>query len=157
MPLWVKSGKTRLEHLLSAFDLIPDEQADTRAAQPSAKTANQHPVRSVRWGRTGKVRVLASVKLVVHRERQHLIALIDGLARHRSDCRRHAREADVRRPEIDIFVFADDRAFPGQACSTPPPIVQPQRSDSAAVTCPGAAPPEFRSKVVWPKAGPAFA
>jgi hypothetical protein len=47
MALWVKSGKTRPEHLLSAFDLIPDEQADIRAGQLSAKTGNQHPVGSL--------------------------------------------------------------------------------------------------------------
>jgi hypothetical protein len=34
--LGVKCGKTRPEHLLSAFDLIPDEQADIRAGRLSA-------------------------------------------------------------------------------------------------------------------------
>jgi hypothetical protein len=36
LPEWVKSGKTRYEHLVSAFDLIADEQADIRAGQLSA-------------------------------------------------------------------------------------------------------------------------
>ena len=65
------------------------------------------------------MRVLASIELVVHRKRQHLIALIDGLAPHRSNRGGHAGEADVRRTEIDIFVFTDDRPFAGQGMLDP--------------------------------------
>ena len=66
-PLWVKRGRTRHEHLLSAFDLIPDEQADIRAGRLSANKRHSEAIRLERILRTqgADVGLCALAELVV--------------------------------------------------------------------------------------------
>src|SRR6516162_5401378 len=67
-----------------------------------------------------------SIQLVIHAERQQLIALIDRFSRDGRERSRCIGKADARRAEIDVFVLTHDRPLAGQGmldapadCPTP--------------------------------------